>query len=194
MAQKITITPSVTKIILFVAIGLIAAANIGVYFLGRNIISENATALNELSKELKNQQAEIDKIESIKSQMKKLEDIPGIVAKTSAERKDNRHQEKIVELILKRYAELSGLHIKAISFDITSKTAQADKEAVIVNVDFESPTSYTNVFRLIKLTELSLPRIQILNLQLSKAEANKQKEVTHDDVNVNNIQLKIYAK
>jgi len=100
MAQKITITPSVTKIILFVAIGLIAAANIGVYFLGRNIISENATALNELSKELKNQQAEIDKIESIKSQMKKLEDIPGIVAKTSAERKDNRHQEKIVELSL----------------------------------------------------------------------------------------------
>lgn len=194
MAQKITITPSVTKIILFVAIGLIAAANIGVYFLGRNIISENATALNELSKELKNQQAEIDKIESIKSQMKKLEDIPGIVAKTSAERKDNRHQEKIVELILKRYAELSGLRIKAISFDITSKTAQADKEAVIVNVDFESPTSYTNVFRLIKLTELSLPRIQILNLQLSKAEANKQKEVTPDDVNVNNIQLKIYAK
>ena len=186
MAQKITITPSVTKIILFVAIGLIAAANIGVYFLGRNIISENATALNELSKELKNQQAEID--------MKKLEAIPGIVAKTSAERKDNRNQEKIVELILKRYAELSGLHIKAISFDITSKTAQADKEAVIVNVDFESPTSYTNVFRLIKLTELSLPRIQILNLQLSKAEANKQKEVTPDDVNVNNIQLKIYAK
>ena len=45
-----------------------------------------------------------------------------------------------------------------------------------------------------KLTEMSWPRIQILNLQLSKAEANNQKEVTPDDINVNNIQLKIYAK
>lgn len=194
MAKKITITPAITKIILLVSIALIVVANVGIYFLGKNIISENADEINKLSKELKNQQAEIDKIEAVRSQMKKIEDIPDIIAKVSAERKDNRHQEKIVELVVKRYAELSNLKIKALSFDITSKANNADKDSFIANVTFESPAHYNNVFRLIRLTELSLPRIQILNLSIGKATQGEKKEIGPNDVTINNIQLKIYAK
>lgn len=52
MAQKINLNPSVIKILIMVSIGLIVGLNVVVFFLGKNLISENAKGLSEVSTEL----------------------------------------------------------------------------------------------------------------------------------------------
>lgn len=52
MAQKVNLNPSIVKIIIIVTIGLIIFANVGVFFLGKNLISDNAKGITEVTSEL----------------------------------------------------------------------------------------------------------------------------------------------
>ena len=193
MAQKMNLNPSIVKIIIIVTIGLIIFANVGVFFLGKNLISDNAKGITEVTSELKKTQQELEAIEVIRSQMKKLNDIPELVDEALVDVKDNHHQEKIIATI-ERYASNSHLTIASIDFP-TPKSK--DKKEITASVTFRSPANYNDFLSFMKLIEAGLPRMQITDLSISKALANradKDKKGSPDDVNISSVQLKIFTK
>lgn len=193
MAQKINLNPSIVKIIIIVTIGLIIFANVGVFFLGKNLISDNAKGITEVTSELKKTQQELEAIEVIRSQMKKLDDIPELVNEALVDVKDNHHQEKIIATI-ERYASNSHLTIASIDFPILKNKG---KKEITASVTFRSPANYNDFLNFMKLIEAGLPRMQITDLSISKALANradKDKKGSPDDVNISSVQLKIFTK
>lgn len=191
MAQKINLNPSVVKIIIIVSIALTVGANVGVFLLGQSLITENAKGISEVATELKKTQQEIEEIESIRSQMKELKDIPELINQSLVNTKDNRHQEKTIAII-KQYAEMAGLSISLIDFPVTKN---ADKNNPIVTINFQTPVQYTNLLKFIKLTEVGNPRMQILDLSISRAfgGADKQKG-TPDNVSISAIQIQLFSE
>lgn len=193
MAQKINLNPSIVKIIIIITIGLIIFANVGVFFLGKNLISDNAKGITEVTSELKKTQQELEAIEVIRSQMKKLDDIPELVNEALVDVKDNHHQEKIIATI-ERYA--SNSHLTIASIDFPTPKSKSKKE-ITASVTFRSPANYNDFLSFMKLIEAGLPRMQITNLSISKALANqadKDKKGSPDDVNISSVQLKIFTK
>ncbi len=193
MAQKINLNPSIVKIIIIVTIGLIIFANVGVFFLGKNLISDNAKGITEVTSELKKTQQELEAIEIIRSQMKKLNDIPELVNEALVDVKDNHHQEKIIATI-ERYA--SDSHLTIASIDFPTPKGKGKKE-ITASVTFRSPANYNDFLNFMKLIEAGLPRMQITDLSISKALANradKDKKGSPDDVNISSVQLKIFTK
>lgn len=188
MAQ-ITLKPTVIRIILAVSIGLMTIANIAIFFLGKDIIAESSQSLTELSTELKKSQNEIEKIESIKSQMEQIKDIPDLVTQATADKTDNRHQEKIIKT-LEEYAQKTGLVVKNINFATSSSVVTQDKSTVMATISFSQPTNYTNVIKFMKLTEIGLPRMQITDVSMS---VTNSEEGGIDAVSTSTIQIKIYA-
>ena len=193
MAQKINLNPSIVKIIIIVTIGLIIFANVGVFFLGKNLISDNAKGITEVTSELKKTQQELEAIEVIRSQMKKLDDIPELVNEALVDVKDNHHQEKIIATI-EHYA--SNSHLTIASIDFPTPKSKGKKE-ITASVTFRSPANYNDFLNFMKLIEAGLPRMQITDLSISKALANradKDKKGSPDDVNISSVQLKIFTK
>ena len=193
MAQKINLNPSIVKIIIIVTIGSIIFANVGVFFFVKNLISDNAKGITEVTSELKKTQQEFEAIEVIRSQMKKLDDIPELVNEALVDIKDNHHQEKIIATI-ERYARDSHLTIASIDFPISKNKG---KKEITASVTFRSPANYNDFLNFMKLIEAGLPRMQITDLSISKALANradKDKKGSPDDVNISSVQLKIFTK
>lgn len=193
MAQKVNLNPSIVKIIIIITIGLIIFANVGVFFLGKNLISDNAKGITEVTSELKKTQQELEAIEVIRSQMKKLNDIPELVNEALVDVKDNHHQEKIIATI-ERYARDSHLTIASIDFPIPKNKG---KKEITTSVTFRSPANYNDFLSFMKLIETGLPRMQITDLSISKALANradKDKKGSPDDVSISSVQLKIFTK
>ena len=193
MAQKVNLNPSIVKIIIIITIGLIIFANVGVFFLGKNLISDNAKGITEVTSELKKTQQELEAIEVIRSQMKKLNDIPELVNEALVDVKGNHHQEKIIATI-ERYARDSHLTIASIDFPILKNKG---KKEITASVTFRSPANYNDFLSFMKLIEAGLPRMQITDLSISKALANradKDKKGSPDDVNISSVQLKIFTK
>lgn len=193
MAQKITLNPSIVKIIIIVAIVLIILANIGIFSLGKNLISENAKGVTEVASELKKTQQEIEAMESIRAQMKKLDDIPEIINESLVDVTDNHHQEKIITT-LEHYAANNNLAVTTISFPVVKEKS---KKEISVSITLSSPVNYTNLLRFMKSIENGMPLMQITNLSISKAtpgQTDKLKKGDPDDVNISTIQLKIFTK
>lgn len=192
MAQKINLNPSIVKIIIMVTIAIAVGANIGIFFLGKSLIAENAKGISEVATQLKQVQQEIEEIESIRGQMKDLKDIPELVKQSLVNTKDNRHQEKIIS-ILKRYSEMAGLTISIIDFPVTKNS---DNKKPIAVVSFQSPIQYTKLLKFIKLTEAGNPRMQVIDLSVSKAfgDGSKEKKGTPDDVSISPIQIQLFSK
>lgn len=188
MAQKINLNPSIIKILIMVSIGLIVGLNVVVFFLGKNLISENAKGLSEVSTELQKTQQEIDAIESIRNQMKELHDIPELIDQSFVKIEDNRHQEKIIETI-KSYAQKSKLTISSITFPVSKNK---DNKNIVASVNFQTPTKYRDIINFVKLTEAGNPRMQIIDMSISLSVSDKKGDA--DDVNVGSIQIQLYGK
>ncbi len=191
MASKISFNPTVAKFTMFGLIALIIGSGFGLYVLGRNLISENAAGVAETVAELKRHQDEFNRIDSLRSQMKEIEDIKPIIEEISANNQDNRYQEKIIQTF-NDYASRSGLTIASISFQIDAKTAAASKQAIISNISFDGEIDYNNLLKFIKYTEIGLPRMQIINLTINKITNTEKGGPNH--VNSSIIQIKVYSK
>lgn len=191
MAQ-LTPQPTSTKIIIAVIIFLAIGANIGAFVVGRNIINHHSQALTSLATDLKKAQNELDKMEFIKHQQAKLQDIPEILKQLTVDLTDNKHQEKLIQ-VLNFYAAQVGLEIDQINFDhkpIGQKSSA--KNIINLSLTISKPSDYQAFLKFMKLTETGLLRMQIERLSLTRSSTDKKG--VFNAVTISNLEIKVYAK
>ena len=180
-------------LIAFIVLAIISSA--ATFWLGKEFITKESESITQLATDLKKLRDDIDKIELVKLQMKKFDDVNQILQQISANRKDNRHQEKIIQT-LHEYARKSGLEIQTINFIVAAiggKAANNSANSINVTINFSRSINYNNLLTFIKYTEVGLPRMQITDITISRIESDN-KEGGQNNVSTGSIQIKIYAK
>lgn len=185
MKKTINLSPIVVRTLLIVVIVLIIAANFVVFYLGSNMIRSNGQSITELVNKLSEKQQEITKIEAVKVQMRELDDVKTIINKIFIDKTDKNHQNIIIDTLHKHTSKV-GLSIRDISF--TQPTKGDTSGGISTAITFNQKIAYRDALRFIKLTENSLPQIQITDLTLNKDGQEG------DDVTISNVKIKFYVK
>lgn len=184
----VKLKPSLTQKILITSLVLLVGINISAYVFGSKIISNLSEETSELAKKVKVSDDEIAKMESIKQQKAKIEDIAKTIDHLTANKKDNHHQDVIIST-LNALASASGLTINQVSFT-QPKTANFDN--VKATISLAMPVNYDNLMTFMQLIENSLLRMQILNINVQSSRSEKNE--IHNAVTANGIGIKIYVK
>ncbi|MDO4870484.1 MAG: hypothetical protein Q3996_00065 [Candidatus Saccharibacteria bacterium] len=182
--------PTHVQIILFTFIGLLTAANIGLFVLAKQFISTNTTEITKIATEIKSIRNEISKMESVEQQYNEIKDIPPIIDQLFAPSSDKAYQEKLINTLY-AHAKDSGIAISNLNLSVNGpKAAKSDSNITIV-LSLDSPVDYTNFLKFIKLIEAGLPRMQITNFSISQSNS---REGNDNATAISSIQIKVFVR
>lgn len=167
---------------------LLILSNIGSIFLANKILSTKSKKINQLSQDAFASQKSIQKISSIKNQLDSIPEIPKLLDNIAAIKNKNKYQEEIIDT-MKSYSNMSNLSIDQINFN--SAKIEKNNTVVSVNLSLRSPLSYNDLINFIKLTENSLLRMQITEIEIKKSQTEAKEP---NLVNVGKLNINVFSK
>lgn len=173
------LTPSSLKSSLFITVFLLIIGSGVAYYLSFVSLSEYARTVQQASVDAKASTDQIQTLQLLRAQLAQnsslLTTADAIFAPTSS-------AASIAEADLRRYAQLAGVEIKAIT-----KLDTNNPSSTVLSVELTGPINYQNFSAFLVGIENNVPKLQVTSLSLARTEQG-------DQVTVSSLQIKVYTE
>lgn len=210
MATSKQMTATTLRIILSVAIFLIAGASVGGFALLTGSLKEYAAEVSKTNGEARASETNIQTLQRTQAELDKYKETAKRTQSIVAESASYQYQDQITR-DLNGYAEQAGLSITGFTFDTAStgsatpatgstpaagggasaakpQAAPSGVKSKTVTIQLESSVSYRSLLTFMNMIEQNLTKMQIAKVTLTKASDNSQ------NVTGQTLAIEVYVK
>jgi len=176
MATKQSSKPQTLRGILFVALLIVVAGGLGLFYLGLNEVRQYATEVNHSIADAEASNLQVQQLQSLRSQLSQSE---ALITKANQMFATNESYQNQAITDTRNYANAAGLSIAKISFsDAVAGVSPT------MTVSLKAPVSYTKMIRFLDGIEGNIPKMQVSNIGLSHVNGGNTDSVTVDDIKI----------
>ena len=181
------------RLVLIVALFLIAIIATGIFILVTDRLRDTATEASHILAQANNSQNDIQTLQRVEDELKKNKDVAERASSIVADSQSYQYQDQIIK-DLTDYATKSGITITNFDFG-TTKSANSSApsptpgevqaptgiKSTSVSITLKNPVSYEGMLRFIHSIEQNLTKMQISKIGLSKEAGSR---VTSDALTI----------
>lgn len=198
------------RVIMSIAIVILLAGGVGLFFLGKDLLTTQAQQASDLATEATQSNEEHNRLTRTKAELERNQHAIERASKIVAESKSYQYQNQITDDVY-RLAERAGISIMGINFETASTGAPASAPAAANNsgqaagqqqsdaavgsitvppgvtptsatITIKGPVAYQNVIRFVYTIEQNLTKMRINSVSLSALREEGKKGISSDAI------------